>query len=44
MDENTLTALKGSIAKWEGIVAGTIRDLGMLIRLTPTATTAISKG
>lgn len=28
MDERTLTALKGSIAKWEGIVAGTIEDLG----------------
>lgn len=28
MDEKTLTALKGSIAKWEGIVAGTMEDNG----------------
>jgi hypothetical protein len=28
MDERTLTALKGSIAKWEGIVAGTVDDDG----------------
>ncbi len=28
MDEKTLTALKGSIAKWEGIVAGTVKDEG----------------
>lgn len=28
MDERTLTALKGSIAKWEAIVAGTGEDLG----------------
>lgn len=30
MDERTLTALKGSIAKWEGIVAGTGKDDGPL--------------
>jgi hypothetical protein len=28
MDAATLEALKGSIAKWEGIVAGTTRDDG----------------
>lgn len=28
MDDATLTALKGSIAKWEAIVAGTGVDLG----------------
>lgn len=28
MDEATLTALKGSIAKWEGIVAGACKDRG----------------
>ena len=28
MDKNTLEALKGSIRKWEGIVAGTIQDKG----------------
>ena len=28
MDERTLTALKGSIAKWEAIVAGTDNDRG----------------
>lgn len=28
MDERTLTALKGSIAKWEDIVAGVIADDG----------------
>jgi hypothetical protein len=28
MDEKTLIALKGSIAKWEGIVAGTVKDEG----------------
>ena len=28
MDEQTLTALKGSIAKWEAIVAGTGEDHG----------------
>ena len=28
MDETTLTALKGSIAKWEAIVAGTGKDEG----------------
>lgn len=28
MDEKTLEALKGSIAKWEGIVAGTLLDKG----------------
>lgn len=28
MDERTLTALKGSIAKWEAIVAGTGADHG----------------
>src|SRR6202046_5807636 len=28
MDEITLTALKGSIAKWEAIVAGTDTDRG----------------
>ena len=28
MDARTLTALKGSIAKWEAIVAGTGKDLG----------------
>lgn len=28
MDEQTLDALKGSIAKWEAIVAGTGEDLG----------------
>lgn len=28
MDERTLEALKGSIAKWEGIVAGTVEDQG----------------
>lgn len=30
MDDRTLEALKGSIAKWEGIVAGTIQDEGIL--------------
>ena len=29
MDAETLEALKGSIAKWEAIVAGTGTDLGM---------------
>lgn len=29
MDEQTLTALRGSIKKWEEIVAGTGVDLGM---------------
>lgn len=29
MDADTLEALRGSIAKWEGIVAGTVRDMGM---------------
>ena len=29
MDEATLEALRGSIAKWEGIVAGTMVDKGM---------------
>lgn len=28
MDERTLTALKGSIEKWDAIVAGTGRDYG----------------
>jgi hypothetical protein len=28
MDERTLTALRGSIAKWEGIVAGTAKNEG----------------
>lgn len=28
MDEKTLTALKGSIAKWEGIINGTVKDKG----------------
>jgi hypothetical protein len=28
MDDETLAALKGSIAKWEGIVAGTAADQG----------------
>jgi hypothetical protein len=28
MDEKTLSALKGSIAKWESIVAGTATDKG----------------
>ena len=28
MDHKTLTALRGSIAKWEAIVAGTGEDLG----------------
>ncbi len=28
MPERTLTALRGSIKKWEGIVAGTIEDKG----------------
>jgi hypothetical protein len=28
MDDETLTALRGSIAKWEGIVAGTDVDRG----------------
>lgn len=28
MDERTLEALRGSIAKWEGIVAGTVRNEG----------------
>ncbi len=30
MDEKTLIALQGSIAKWEGIVAGTVQDDGAL--------------
>lgn len=30
MDERTLTALQGSIAKWEAIVAGTGKDDGPL--------------
>lgn len=30
MDERTLTALQGSIAKWEAIVAGTGKDGGPL--------------
>lgn len=30
MDAGTLEALRGSIAKWEGIVAGTRPDLGVL--------------
>lgn len=30
MDAKTLTALRGSIAKWEAIVAGTGRDLGII--------------
>lgn len=29
MDNETLEALRGSIAKWEGIVAGTHRDQGV---------------
>jgi hypothetical protein len=29
MDPETLEALKGSIAKWEGIVAGTLKDEGV---------------
>lgn len=29
MDENTRRALEGSIAKWEGIVAGTEGDYGV---------------
>ena len=29
MDKRTLTVLKGSIKKWEGIVAGTIEDKGI---------------
>lgn len=28
MDDRTLTALRGSIAKWEGIVKGTMEDRG----------------
>lgn len=28
MDDKTLDALKGSIAKWEGILAGTVEDYG----------------
>ena len=28
MDEKTLTALRGSIAKWEAIIAGTMEDKG----------------
>jgi hypothetical protein len=28
MDADTLEALQGSIAKWEGIVAGTLKDEG----------------
>jgi len=28
MDEKTLAALRGSISKWEGIVAGTMQDSG----------------
>lgn len=30
MDDKTLEALKGSIKKWEGIVAGTIENQGAL--------------
>jgi hypothetical protein len=29
MDAETLEALRGSIAKWEGIVAGTLPDMGI---------------
>jgi len=28
MNNKTLEALRGSIAKWEGIIAGTVEDLG----------------
>lgn len=42
MDPETLEALKGSIAKWEGIVAGTATDQGErncpLCRQFPTMT------
>lgn len=30
MDDETLAALKGSIAKWEGIAAGACEDLGAI--------------
>lgn len=49
MDERTLTALKGSIAKWEGIVAGTVENRGfhncpLCARFHPEATNRSYRG